>query len=367
MANENSVRDDNRVPALLVHDTAGTATKKVKLTANSGIPVDVVAGSITADSEFPAAALLADAKANPTTTVGASAVMVYNGTTWDLVREVANSTNSTGTGIQSVALIAQFDDAAPSSVTENYFANVRMGSDRILYVQGGVAAAATDSGNPIKMGGKHNTTLPTYTNGQRGDIQLASNGALIISGSIASGSTDQGNPVKTGGKYNSTPITLTDGQRGDTQLDSSGGTIVNPKLLYGEDATNNVMGTANKPVASATYSGTAFTAQLNDVDVSVKASAGNLLTVTVSNTNAAARYLQVHNKASAPAAGETAVMSFVIPAGTATQPAIREIGIETLGMGGFYLSTGIAIGISTVAATFTAATTTDHTLNGTFI
>jgi hypothetical protein len=43
-------------------------------------------------------------------------------------------------------------------------------------------------------------------------------------GNVASGATDSGNPVKTGGKYNSTPITLTDGQRGDLQLDVNGNT-----------------------------------------------------------------------------------------------------------------------------------------------
>lgn len=48
-------------------------------------------------------------------------------------------------------------------------------------VVGNAASAATDSGNPIKVGGKYNSTQPTFTDGQRGDIQLSSRGAQIVS------------------------------------------------------------------------------------------------------------------------------------------------------------------------------------------
>lgn len=55
---------------------------------------------------------------------------------------------------------------------------------------------------------------------------LGPGGALKVEGSSAAGAADSGNPVKTGGKYNSTLPTLTDGQRGDTQIDDRGRTIV---------------------------------------------------------------------------------------------------------------------------------------------
>lgn len=52
-------------------------------------------------------------------------------------------------------------------------------------VQGNVAAAATDAGNPVKVGAPFNSTLPTYTNGQRGDLQINNRGSLhtVILGS----------------------------------------------------------------------------------------------------------------------------------------------------------------------------------------
>lgn len=53
-------------------------------------------------------------------------------------------------------------------------------------VQGNVASGATDSGNPVKIAGVFNTTLPTLTTGQRGDVQLDGNGnvrSVLISNS----------------------------------------------------------------------------------------------------------------------------------------------------------------------------------------
>ena len=47
-------------------------------------------------------------------------------------------------------------------------------------VGGAVAAGATDSGNPVKIGGKYNATQPTLTDGQRGDVQLTSRGGLRV-------------------------------------------------------------------------------------------------------------------------------------------------------------------------------------------
>lgn len=47
-------------------------------------------------------------------------------------------------------------------------------------VVGNVAAAATDAGAPVKVGGKYNATRPTYTDGQRGDFQIGTRGSLNV-------------------------------------------------------------------------------------------------------------------------------------------------------------------------------------------
>lgn len=189
-----------------------------------------------------------------------------------------------------------------------------------------------------------------------------------IQGTAADNAASVGNPVKVGGRYESGTDTYADGDVGDLHIDENGNLKTTlATSVAGENITQDVLGTNSKPVVSSTYSGTGFMAPLNDVDISVKGSAGNILSLTCSNINAAVRYLQVFNKATAPAASDVPVFSFVIAAGTSTAPAIREIGKEFFGEGGHYLSSGVAIGVSTVAGSFTAATTTDHTINGTFV
>lgn len=51
-------------------------------------------------------------------------------------------------------------------------------TDGTFTVTGTVASGATDSGNPQKMGAVYNSTLPTFANGQRGDLQIGTRGSL---------------------------------------------------------------------------------------------------------------------------------------------------------------------------------------------
>ncbi len=47
-------------------------------------------------------------------------------------------------------------------------------------VQGNVASGATDAGNPVKVGGRYNSTFPTFVNGQRSDLQQDLRGNLRV-------------------------------------------------------------------------------------------------------------------------------------------------------------------------------------------
>lgn len=81
-----------------------------------------------------------------------------------------------------------------NGVTDTGTTRVTLSNDSTgqVVANGNVAAAATDSGNPVKVGGKYNLTQPTYTNGQRGDLQLDANGNLraTVIGTTGSGNTD---------------------------------------------------------------------------------------------------------------------------------------------------------------------------------
>jgi len=66
----------------------------------------------------------------------------------------------------------------------------------------------------------------------------------LTGGGVASGSADSGNPLKVGGKYNSTPVTLTDGNRGDVQLDANGYLKVNVAAGGASGGTSSNFGSA---------------------------------------------------------------------------------------------------------------------------
>ncbi len=138
---------------------------------------------------------------------------------------------------------------------------VRFPSTQLVTAAGAVASAAADSGNPIKVGCKYNSTPPTFTNGNRADCQVDANGYLKVA--IASGggsggtSSDFGSAFPTPGtaagftngtnmtaarvgdvnnvaaatnyldvlavgRYNATPPTLTDTRFSALQLDVNG-------------------------------------------------------------------------------------------------------------------------------------------------
>jgi hypothetical protein len=79
------------------------------------------------------------------------------------------------------------DTAASSSGTDGDYSTINTDSTGCLWARvktidgGGVASGASDSGNPVKIGGKYNSTLPTLTDGYRGDLQLDSRARVRVS------------------------------------------------------------------------------------------------------------------------------------------------------------------------------------------
>lgn len=90
-----------------------------------------------------------------------------------------NNPNGQATMANSApVVIASNQSAIP--ITDNSGSLTVDGTVTASNVSGDVAAGATDSGNPVKVGGKHNTTQPTLTDGQRGDLQLSTRGNLKV-------------------------------------------------------------------------------------------------------------------------------------------------------------------------------------------
>lgn len=87
----------------------------------------------------------------------------------------------------------------------------------------------------------------------------------------------------------------------------------------------------------------------------IKASSGNVFSISCINTNAAVRYFQLHNKATIPLSTEVPVYCFTVPAAGAI-----VIGEDFFNRNGLNFVTGIGYAISTTFLTYTAATAAEH-------
>lgn len=184
---------------------------------------------------------------------------------------------------------------------------------------GDIAAASTDSGNPVKMGGVYNATLPTLTDGQRGNIQLGSRGGLNVN--ILSANS---NSAVQGASMNSDTVSVT-----------SVGLYVLAfeNLMNGATWSRKSFATAASRIVSS--------AATNNATVA-KASAGQLKSIIGYNSNAAVRYLKLYNKATAPTVGtDTPVL---------TIPLAPSKDFNILFGDGFWFTTGIGYGLVTGSA-----------------
>lgn len=105
----------------------GSSWKRVRGDTTSGL---LIQGTVTADTELPAAAALADGAANPTTPIVGAADLLFNGTTWDrrpgtqegtlLASATRNATNDsavqTNYGAKGVMLTMNLTAAAGTGI-----------------------------------------------------------------------------------------------------------------------------------------------------------------------------------------------------------------------------------------------------------
>jgi hypothetical protein len=93
--------------------------------------------AVQADTELPAAAALADDTANPTVPGVGAYQMIWDpgDANWDRLRAITATLNAAApdSGIMAAGLTAQFDDTAPTTVTENQWGNLRISTNRNLY------------------------------------------------------------------------------------------------------------------------------------------------------------------------------------------------------------------------------------------
>lgn len=174
-------------------------------------------------------------------------------------------------------------------------------------------------------------------------VTLASDqGALAVSAAQLPAALGQGTMAQ------SLPVVLPSNQTVGANVAQVGGTAVSVNGGNADAGTQRVViassgnGTLSVTASPQNTTQNALNSAASTNATSVKASAGNVYSIVAVNTNAAARYLKLYNKASAPTVGtDVPVMTIPLPPG--------EVVNVTAGAMGLRFSTGIAFALTTGA------------------
>ena len=303
-------------------DPGSDASKAVAVqgvTNGKPVPVSDNGGSLTVDGAVTISGTLPAFAATPTVNAAQSG-------NW-----LAGVKGADGSTIVTSSIGTKLNDGSQSSVggthltmggvdtgTNVYRPALVDSSGRFQVIpSGNVASGASDSGNPLKIAGVYNSTLPTFTNGQRGDIQIEPRGGIyaVLKDNNGTGVTRVLSP--------------------SAAFSPQVGLIVNSQGFCFNGSTYDQVRKAN---ATSRIISSAATTNAT----SAKASAGDVFMITGRNTNAAVIYLKLYNKASAPTVGsDTPTHTFALP---------PQASFTFDWPQGRYFSTGIAYALTTGSA-----------------
>jgi hypothetical protein len=219
--------------------------------------------------------------------------------------------------------------------------------------------AASQPATAVAVGGFDGTNFQMLVTDSAGRANVNVNGAVPVTDNAGSLTVDDGAGSLTVDAPVGTPVfvRLSDGSAAIATLPVSLASL--PALAAGTNLVGRVQldaATANG-ATPATYVSAASTNA-----TSVKASAGQVYGVLLSNVNAAARYLKIFNKASAPTVGtDTPVMNLIIPGNAA------GAGSNVFLPVGAAFSTGIAFAITTGVALLDTGAVAANEITATFL
>lgn len=232
-------------------------------------------------------------------------------------------------------------------------------------VVGNVASAATDSGNPVKMGAIFNTTPPTFTTGQRVNLQTNSRGSLHVTPGPANSNfntnvaqmngvaTAMGNGASSTGTQR---VTIASDSTGQVKLAAGTASIGTLGANTGVDigdvdvtsisAGSNLIGDVGLSGARTSGGTTIFRSiDLDESEEEVKATAGQVYWIHCMNLSAATKFLKVYNATAATVVvgTTTPVLTFPIPTTGDTNGAGFVLNIPN----GIAFSTAITVAATT--------------------
>lgn len=176
-------------------------------------------------------------------------------------------------------------------------------------VQGNVASGVADSGNPVKVGLKYNSSPPNLTDGWRSDLQGDSKGNLRITVMDAGGSSAASVQNNLGdGMTNATNVLFTQA-RGAL---NNGTTWDKTLSIQGASVTGlGVQAVANTPTSQGAQAPLNAATTVAASNIVLKGSPGNLYSVNIT-AGASAGYIMAFNATSAPVDG-TVTPLWVMP------------------------------------------------------
>ena len=221
--------------------------------------------------------------------------MLFNGSSYDRLREAVNALNSTGTVLPAAQIVGQFDDTSPTAITENQFGNLRMSANRNLY--GTIRdAAGNERGANVDANNNLQVSQPTAAN-----FNATVLGGLADNGAAAGTNREAALP----GIYQNNYLNGTAATQGRNAAESVG--------------TDGLLWTANLPAlrpASYHASGQVASAATATDIATMAGNATNTVVITkiqvsCTQTTAGIVTLSVLKRSSADTAGTSAAMTVV--------------------------------------------------------
>lgn len=244
------VSDANPLP---VDDAGGSLTVD---DGGSSLTVDgavTVSGTVTADTELPAAAALADAAGNPTTPTVGAGVLVWNGTGWDRARgDIANGIDVDVTRVQGTVTVAGTVTANLAAGTNNIGDVDVLSLPALPAGTNAIGKLAANSG--VDIGDVDVTSLPTLAN-----VTTVATLTALTGGGVAHDAADSGNPVKVGTKSGTADqAAVANADRSDLRSDTLGHLVTRPYALHENlvsGATSAITTTTSTQVIAAAGAG----------------------------------------------------------------------------------------------------------------
>lgn len=253
-----------------------TQVTGTSVSTKRGVDVNVIGGSVTADTELPAAIAMSDSMSNPT-----APQVIAHQAVWDSVAATHKRAHAvTAFNLDSGGVTFEYVNGASLRKSGS-------GGSTEVAQNEDVAHASGDAGiMALAVSNEANSNL-SGTDGDYTPIRTTRQGTVLIAGDVTHDTTDTGNPLKIGGQARQTnpSASVADGDRVNAQFDDLGKQVV---ILAGvRDLTVHQQTTITNSSAETTILSAGASGVFHDVVKLIASNqSGTAVTVTIKDATA---------------------------------------------------------------------------------